>query len=272
MKTTIRFFVMIAFMLLLCNTTISAQDAPQEPRYYVVTTLHFNLNNDSDAKWEDVEKEYLDKVTMKNDHIMGAGFYTHLYTSNSTDVKYVQVFGSWEAIEKATQRNSELEKEAWPNDEARAAFLKTQSSFYTNKHSDEIYSVVAGSKPLSGELTDNSIVYVRTSYFAYPEDAVPGELTKLRAEVVENVYNKNEFIKAYYPHRHFYGQNSKQFIEAFFLDSMDDLDDMNRRDGELIKAHWTDEAAGKAFFDKFSRYFTGVHGDEVLSVVPSLRK
>ncbi|HEX9826129.1 MAG TPA: hypothetical protein VGA80_05985 [Flavobacteriaceae bacterium] len=272
MRTTNRFFVMMTLMLLLCNTSISAQDQPPQARYYTVTTLHFNLDNDSDAKWEDVEKEYLDKVTMKNDHIMGAGFYTHLYTSNSTDVKYVQVYANWEDIEKATQRNSELEKEAWPNDEARAAFLKTQGGFYTSKHSDEIYSTVSGAKPLSGELTDNSIVYVRTSYFAYPKDGVPGELTKLRAELVENVINKNELIKGYYPHRHFYGQNSKEFIEAFFLDSMDDLDDMNTRSGELFSAHWTDDASRKAFNDSYRKYFTGVHGDEVLSVVPSLRK
>ena len=271
MKTSNRFFVMIAFMLLLCNTSIYAQDAPQ-PLYYVVTTSHFNMDNDSDAKWEDVEKEYLDKVTMKNEHIMGAGYYTHLYTYNSTDVKYVQVFGSWDAIEKANARNAELEKEAWPDDAARAAFMKTQGSFYTNYHSDEIYSVVSGSKAFSGELTDDSIVYLRTSYFAYPEDSVPGELGKARTEYLENVINKNELIKAYYPHRHFYGRNSTQFIEAFFLDSMDDLDDMNKRNGELFMAHWTDEASRKAYGDIQRKYYTGVHGDEVLSIVPSLRK
>jgi len=179
MKTTNRFFVMIAFMLLLCNTAISAQDAPT-PKYYVVTTLHFNMDNYSDASWLDVEKEYLDKVTMKNEHIMGAGFYPHLYTANSTDVKYVQVFGSWDAIEKAGERNAELEKEAWPDDTARAAFLKTQGSFYTNKHSDEIYSVLPGSKQFNGELTDNSIVYVRPHHFAFPDEGVPGDLGKAR--------------------------------------------------------------------------------------------
>lgn len=271
MKTTNRFFAVTAFLLLFCTNSISAQEAPV-PKYYVVTTLHFNLDNDSNSNWLEVEKEYLDKVTMKNDHIMGAGFYTHLYTSNSTDVKYVQVFASWEAIEKATQRNSELEKEAWPDDTARAAFLKTQGSFYTNKHSDEIYSVVSGSKAFTGELTDNSIVYLRTSYFAYPDDSVPGELGKARTEYIENVINKNELIKGYYPHRHFYGENSKQFIEAFFLDSMDDLDKMNKRNGELFMAHWTDDTSRKAFGAIQRKYYTGVHGDEVLSVVPSLRK
>lgn len=271
MKTTNRFFVMIAFMLLLCNTSISAQDAPT-PKYYVVTTLHFNMDNDSDASWLDVEKEYLDKVTMKNEHIMGAGFYTHLYTANSTDVKYVQVFGSWDAIEKASERNAELEKEAWPDDTARAAFLKTQGSFYTNKHSDEIYTVLSGSKPFNGELTDNSIVYVRTNHFAYPEDGVPGELGKARTEYLENVINKNELIKGYFPHRHYYGRNSTEFIEAIFLDSMDDLDKMNKRNGELFMAHWTDDESRKAYGAIQRKYFTGVHGDEVLSIIPSLRK
>jgi len=272
MKTTNRFFVIITLALLLCNTSISAQDEPQEPQIYTVTTMHFNLDNDSDAKWVDVEKEYMDKVTKKNDYILGAGFYTHYYTPNSTDVKYVQVFANWEDIEKANARNAELAKEAWPDEDARTAFFKTQNSFYTPKHSDEIYSVVSGSKQFSGELTDNSIVYLRTSHFAYPEDAAPNELHDLRMEYIENVINKNELIKGYYPHRHFWGHNSTEYLEAFFLDSMDDLDDMNRRNGELFREHWTTDESRKAFGESFSKYFTGVHGDEILSIVPELRK
>ena len=271
MKTTNQFLVMITLMLLLSVSPISAQDQPQ-PRYYTVTTLHFNLDNDTDAKWVDVEKEYMDKVTKKNDYILGAGFYTHYYTPNSTDVKYVQVFSSWEDIDKADERNNELAKEAWPDEAARTAFFKTQNSFYTRKHSDEIYSVMSGSKPFSGELTDNSIVYVRTSHFAYPDDGVPGELQDSRAEYLENVINKNEYIKGYYPHRHFWGHDSTEFIEAYFLDSMDDLDDMNKRNGELFREHWTTDESRKAMGAIQRKYFTGVHGDEILSVVPELRK
>ncbi|MGM5469454.1 hypothetical protein ACS386_04190 [Flavobacteriaceae bacterium LMO-SS05] len=272
MRTTNQFFAMITLMLLLSFNSVSAQEQSQAPLYYVVTTMHFNLDNDSDAKWIDVEKEYLDKVTMKNEYIMGAGFYTHLYTSNSTDVKYVQVYGSWDAIEKADKRNAELAKEAWPNEEARAAFFKTQGSFYDSKHSDEIYSVAPGTKVRTSELTDNSVLYVRTSHLAYPSDAVPGELSKARAEYVENVINKNELIKGYYPHRHFYGHNSSEFIEAFFVDSMADLEASNARSGELFRAHWKDDASRKAFTAIQRKYFTGVHGDEVYSVVAGLRK
>lgn len=271
MKTTKHFFAIIAVLLLLSFTPISAQDEPQ-PRYYTVTTMYFNMNNDTDANWVDVEKEYLEKVTNKNEYILGAGFYTHLYTDDSSELRYVQVFGSWEDIEKAGQRNNELIQEAWPDEAARDAFFKTQNSFYRSRHSDEIYSVMRGSKPFSGELTNNSIVYIRTSYFANPEDGKPGELRDARAELLENVINKNEYIKGYYPHRHYYGSNSNQFVEAFFLDSVDDLDDMNRRSGELFMEHWTTDESRKAMGDIQRKYFRAVHGDAILSVVPELRK
>lgn len=272
MKTTNRFFTAIAAMLLLFSSFTFSQENQPKPKYYTVTTMHFNLDNDSDANWVDVEKEYLDKVTMKNEYIMGVGFYTHLYTSNSTDVKYVQVYDSWEAIDKAAARNTELEKEAWPDEMVRDKFIKTQGNFYTHKHSDEIYRVLPNSKPFSGKFTDNSIVYVRTSHFSYPENTVQGELSKLHIEYVENVINKNDLIKAYYPHRHFWGHNSTEFLEAFFLDSMDDLAKLSDKNRELIMAHWADPEARKTFFQSYNKYFTGIHGDEIYSVIPSLRK
>ncbi len=273
MKTNNRIFMALTSALLLFSTTAFSQDAEAKTaKYYTVTTMHFNMDNNSDAKWEDVEKEYLNKVTMKNEYVMGAGFYTHLYTSNSTDVKYVQVYASWEDIDKAGARNGELEKAAWPDETARTAFLKKQGDFYRAKHSDEIYSVLPGSKPLAESLTGDMILYVRTSHYAYPEDAPDGEFVKLRKEYIENVINKNEIIKGYYPHRHFWGQNSTDFVEAFFVDSMDALNKMGDRNGELIGAHWTDADARKGYFQKLNKYFTGVHGDEVYTAIAGLRK
>ena len=272
MKKTNQFFSAIVVMLLFLSVSSVSSQEEKTARYYTVTTMNFNMDNDSDANWLDVEKEYLDKVTKKNDYIMNAGFYTHLYTENSTDVIYVQVFSSWEDIDKAGARNSELEKEAWPDDTARAAFMKTQGSFYTNKHSDEIYTVLGGSKNSGETPTDDWVLYVRTSHLAYPENAPAGEMGELRKEMVENVINKNEFIKGYYPHRHYYGHNSTEFIEAFFVSSFDDLAKMNNRNGELMREHWADEVAGREYFQKYNKYFTGVHGDKVYSIIASLRK
>jgi len=272
MKTTNRIFMALTTMLLLFSTTAFSQDAEAKTaKYYSVTSMRFDVNNTSDD-WEATEKEYLEKVTKKNEYVMGAGFYTHLYTSNSSDLKYVQVYSSWEDIDKAAARNSELEKEAWPDAQARAAFLKKQGGFYTSRHSDEIYSIIPGAKQLSAALTDDMILYVRTSHFAYPEDAPEGELGQLRKEYVDNVIQKNEIIKGYYPHRHFWGHNSTDFIEAFFVDSMDALDKMGDRNAELTRAHWSDDDARKDYFQKLSKYFTGVHGDEVYTAISSLRK
>jgi hypothetical protein len=273
MKTINHFFCALVFALCLFSVnSVIAQEAPTA-KYYTVTTMHFNLDNDSDANWLEVEKEYLDKVTKKNEYILGSGFYTHLYTSNSTDVKYVQVYASWEDIDKAGARNGELEKAAWPDDTARAAFLKTQGDFYAQQHSDEIYSVMGGSKAVT--VTDPSkdmILYVRTSHLAYPENVEPGEIGKLRTEYVENVIHKNELIKGYYPHRHFYGHDSTEFLEASFVDSMADLDKLTETNRKLVEAHWTTPEARREFFSKMNKYFTGVHGDEVYTSISALRK
>lgn len=272
MKTINRFITAIVMMLLFLSTSSVLSQEEKTARYYTVTSMHFNLENDSDADWYDVEKEYLDKVTMKNEYVMGASFFTHLYTENSTDVIYVQTYSSWEDIDKASERAGELEKEAWPDDTARKAFLKTRGDFYTSKHSDEIYSVAGGTKMVTETPTDDWVLYVRTSYMAYPEDTPEGELGQLRKEMIDNVVNKNEYVKGYYPHRHFWGHNSTEFIEAIFVDSFESLAKMNDRNRELMREHWADENAGKEFFKKYNKYFTGVHGDKVYAVISGLNK
>ena len=272
MKTTNRLFCSIVILLLIFSTNlINAQEA-KTAKYYTVTTMNFNLDNDSDADWVAVEKEYVEKVTRKNEYLLGAGFYTHLYTSNSSDVKYVQVYGSWEDIDKSAARNAELEKEAWPDATKRAAFLKTQGNFYTSKHSDEIYTILPNAKNATFDPEKDMILYVRTSHFAYPENAPEEEFGKLRTEFVENVIQKNDLIKGYYPHRHFWGHDSTEFIEAFFVESTDDLDDLASSNWKLIEQHWPDAEARKEFNQKMNKYFTGIHGDEVYTSIEQLRK
>ncbi|OYX28027.1 MAG: hypothetical protein B7Z06_02740 [Flavobacteriales bacterium 32-35-8] len=95
---------------------------------------------------------------------------------------------------------------------------------------------------------------------------------QLRKEIIDNVVNKNEYIKGYYPHRHFWGHNSTEFIEAIFVDSFESLAKMNDRNRELMNEHWADENAGKEFFKKYNKYFTGVHGDKVYAVISGLNK
>lgn len=267
MKTTYRSSIVVFTMLLLFSTSIFAQDEMKRPMYVVATTLHWNMDYDGDGDWMAIEKEYMDKVTKKNEHIMSARFYTHLMTENSTELMYVQTFANWEAIDKAGDRDDELEKEAWPDEAERKAFLKSQNAFYSRNHSDEIYATMPGAKEMSEAPTKDMILYLRRSHWAYPEDGTTKEYMELSKEYQENVLMKNDYIKGYYPNRHFWGADGTEFVEAFLLDSMDDLDDMLAKNGELFRAHWADEDSRKAYWEKSSKYLTGVHGDYLYTMV-----
>ncbi len=274
MKTTNHYLIAIV-TLLLFSTTIFAQDeAPKRPEYVVVTTMHWNMDNDDfDMKeWIALEKEYSDKVTKKNELVMGASFYMHRYTPDNSELIYVQTHASWEDIDKASERNGELEKEAWPDEEARSAFSKKRFSYYSPLHSDEIYSTMSGAKLMTEAPGDDMILYVRKSHFAFPEDGTFKEFKELRDEYVEKVLHKNELIKGYYPNSHAWGADRTEYVEGFIVNSMADLDAMFERNGELTKEAWPDDSAREEMGKKASKYYTGVHGDYIYTLVEELSK
>jgi hypothetical protein len=276
MITTNRFFIAVFSMLLFFSTTTFAQDdaEPKEAQYYTVTTMHWNMDyDDFDMDtWKAIEKEYLEKVTMKSEYIMGSSYYLHRLSPDNSEILAVGVYASWDDIDKAATRNGELAREAWPDADARSAYFKKKNAYYSNEHSDEIYSVMSGTKVFAEAPTKDMILYMRTNHFAFPEDGSNDEFKELRDEYLENVIHKNEYIKAYYPYAHAYGADRTEYGEAFFFDSMDDMDKMFDRNGELFKEHWTTEEARDAFGDKSSKYYTGVHGDRVYSSVFGLSK
>ncbi|WP_445733376.1 hypothetical protein [Mariniflexile sp.] len=275
MKTTNQFFKTMAMALLLCiSTTIFAQDKPEGPQYLTVTTLHWNMDmEDFDmATWKAIEKEYLEKVTRKNDHVMASSFYLHQMTPDNTELIYVRVYGSWADIEKAAEKDGELETAAWPDKTAREAFLKKQQAYYSRYHSDEIYTAMPLVKPIPENNNKDLICYVRTTHLAFPEDGNIDEIRGLMNENFEKLVKPNPLVKGYYPNRHAWGKDGTEMMEAFFLDSMADLEKMFDGLPELAKKAWPDEAARKERDKKFDKYFTGVHGDAVYKFVAELSK
>lgn len=264
MKTINPFFTAIVMMLLLFSTTIiSAQEDPQKgPEYITVTKSYWNSENTSTMdEWRAIEKEYMEKVTKKNEYIMGSGYYTHLMTESSNEVIYVQSYPNWEAIDKAGKRNSELEKEAWPDEEARKAFLKKMNSAYSTFHSDEIYATLPGAKLMAEEPTKDMVLYLRQNKLAFPEDGTRDEFVSLRKKILENVIYKNEYIKAYYPSIHAWGSDKRDFNEAVLMDSLGDLEKMFDRNTALMKEAITEEE-GKTL----GKYFKS-HGDYVYTAI-----
>jgi len=233
-----------------------------------------DLEDFSMDEWKAVEVEYHEKVTMKNEHILSATTLLHYFTSDNSEVVFITVYPSWTAIEDATKRNEELEKEAWPDEAVRKAFFKNQRKYYANKHSDEIYKTIPGAKVL--EETDLPLIYyVRTSYFAYPEDgngAIDEDFTNLLNEYNEAVTHKNDYYKGYYPQVHFYGADRTEFVEVFVTETLAELERGISNQGKLFRTHWEGDDRQKEYSTIMKKYLTGIHGDRIYSSVPELNK
>ena len=274
MKTTNQIIIALAFVLFFIPSTFSQDENAKRPEYITVTTMHWNMDNENFnmKDWIATEKEYMDKVTKKNEHLMNASFYMHRYTPDNRELVYVQTYANWEAIDKAGERNSELEKEAWPDKEARNAYFDKRNAYYDDFHSDEIYATMSGAKVMTEAPGDDMILYVRKSHFAFPEDGSQKEFDELRNEFLKNGTHKNELIKGYYPNAHAWGTDRTEYVEGFMVNSMADLDKMFDRQGELFQAHWTDEDARKEYGEKSAKYWTGVHGDYIYTLIDELVK
>jgi len=263
MKKMNRFFIATTVLLLLCSTFSYAQEE-KRPEFISVTKMHWNMDKEdySMDAWKKIEKEYMEKVTDKNEYVVGASFHVHLMTADSRELLYVQSYKNWEDMGKAGKRNGELEKEAWSDEKTRKDFLKNRGSYYADFHSDEIYATVSGAKLGAGKPTKDMVLYVRTSKRAFPSDGSVKEFDELREKAIANTINKNEYIKAYFPNEHAWGADKRDFIEAFYLDSLSDLEKMLDRSDELGK-----DAMSKEEWKTLSKYFTGVHGDYLYTAI-----
>ncbi len=114
----------------------------------MVTTLHGVENVDMNA-WKRVEEEYFDKVTSKNDLIISQEVLINYFSPSLSDVKLITVYKFWEDIQNITAYREELIEQAWPDEKERKAFFEKQNSFYTNYHSNDIYTSTKYSIPLN---------------------------------------------------------------------------------------------------------------------------
>lgn len=279
MKTTYKLLAGLLTLLVLQTNIAFSQDdkaEDQQPPIVVITKAHANYDYTEGTMkdWFNLEKEIFDKVTTKNEYLMGSSVMMHLFSEDASEVLLINVYKDWNSIEKAADRDGELAKEAWPDDEARADFFSKQSKYYTAHHSDEIYQALGGAKFLEEDLDkkESLVYYFQVSHLAFPEDSEPGEIQKLRKEYLENVIYKNDYILGYYPMRHLYGADSRDFVEVFVVKSFGDVEKALDEMGELSKEHWPDDEDRKEFYTNYNKYFTGWHADYLYTNIPELSK
>ena len=273
MKTTNGLINALIILSLLISPNLWAQEEESaRPMYVTITKMHWNMDyEDFDMDtWKAVEKEYFDKVTNKNDMIMGSGIYLHRFTPDNRELLYVNAYASWEDIDQVNEKNGELIEAGWPDEAEREAYFKKRNAYYADFHSDEIYALMDHAKPVPRDSAQ--ILLLRKSQFKFSEDGSQEEFMTTFKEYVENVFHKNEHIKGYYPAAHFWGSDRREFLEAFLVDSMDDLDNMFDRNGELFEEHFNTDEMKQNMSAMANKYFTGVHGDYIYTIINELRK
>jgi hypothetical protein len=261
--------------VIVCFIAFNVSWAQDGPMYLTVTQSHWDWDYEdgNPERWMELEKMWHDNVTMKNEYILGSGVYLHLYTGDNSEVLFVTLYSNWSDIMKAGPRNGELAAEAWPDDEERQAMNQERSAYYADKHADEIYMYIDElSKPIM-EYPEEPLVFLAVDrHLAFPDDAVDGEMGELMKEFTENVTHKNPHIVGHFMHRHAWGSDGRDMLEVYAVKSMDDIDDMQKAQGELIEAHWPDEEERKEFFKKFNKYWTPWHSDRFYQNQPELMK
>lgn len=262
---------MLVFAFMLTTKTYGQEEEPKEefkPVFITVTTGHWSSDPDVDySDWLKTEKEYFDKVTMKNDLVIGSGYYRHFYTPDNSEILFVSVYSSWEDIEKSNDVTAKLVEEAWPDEEARKAFFKKQSSYYSPVHSDEIYASVPFTKDLQTDSKEPLVYYVRKNIMGTGGN----DMFDIFKEFHENVIMKNSYIKGYYTQRHRWGSNSRDALEIFVFDKFEDIEKASDESDRLADEHWPDEDKRKEYFKEFNKIFAG-HGDFIYTNVPELAK
>ncbi|MBU2949973.1 hypothetical protein KO493_04595 [Tamlana agarivorans] len=273
MKTIKHTLTALSVLLMLFYSETVLAQSDQIPRYMTSTTLSWNQDNgDLDMdEWKAVEQEYLEKVTKKNEYILGSSFYKPQLSGNSGKLVVVRVYASWVAIEKAAERNQELEKDAWPNERHLKEFKKKQRSFYRHDHSDEIYSVLPIMKPVQ-DWSKDMVCYVRTQYLTFPEDGKEDEVVGLLQENYDKLVKGNALIKGFFTYRHAWGANGSEIKNAYFLSSISDLEKLFESVPDLERKAWPGDHELKKHTEVVKKYFKNIHEDNVYTFVGGLSK
>lgn len=258
-------------ILFLCIAPLKGQETEEvfEPQYVTVTTLYGEDGFDFEA-WEEVEREYFEKVTSKIDEIRSHEVLMGYFAPQFGVIKVINVIDSWEDIMAINDSRQALIEEAWPDEEERKAFFEKQNSFYKSKHSDEIFLTSPYSKDLVKKTGQNQpfTFMVRTNILSDDQDEDSYDNYKRYfTEVIDN----NQKILAYYPFRHFWGDDSREFVEIYIMDSFSDAELSQYESNALLAKIFPEENDRKQFL--FSVY-SAIESQETSFYrnVPSLSK
>ena len=114
------------------------------------------------------------------------------------------------------------------------------------------------------------LVYLRTSQLTYESQG--GRQWNALEEYNKKITMKNPYAIGYYPSRHYWDSDSRDFMEGFLYKSLSDMEAANTKMLALIETNWPNKKERKAFMDTMEKGFTGIHGDYVYRNEPTMNK
>ena len=265
------FIITVTFLLIYTTSFSQDRTVDYEPKYITITTLH-GADGVNFEVWKAHEKEYFDKVTSKIDVILKHEVLISYFSKDLREIKVINVFKTWADIQYVNAVREGLIKKAWPNEEERKLFFEKQNGFYKNLHSDEIYLTSNLSKELSVQeskvYNKPMVFYVDTNILSDNENK--DSYTNYQSYVNQIIF-KNDFIKGYFPYRHFWGKDSREFVEMYVVKSLTELEKALKKNEELLKVFIPNKNNREKFIGTFGLAVTG-HKDDIYLNVPSLSK
>ncbi len=113
----------------------------------------------------------------------------------------------------------------------------------------------------------NNVVVMTNFERAFPDDGTGRELDSLAQVMMDNSYKNNPYVISYGVVRHFWGHNSRDFIQMITVKSFEDINKAEQAGNDEFMKAMPNKADRQAFSKAFNKYFTGKHSDEIYSEV-----
>lgn len=138
-KFTHTFFVCMVSITCIGFTQKALAQEPANHVFHVITWYSVEgMDSVARAERNAMLKEYFTKVTMKNEFVIHQWNMSHYFSEDSRELIMITEYASWADIEKAFDRNDQLEIQAWPNEAKRREFNKKMMGYFTH-HKDAVY-------------------------------------------------------------------------------------------------------------------------------------
>jgi hypothetical protein len=116
---------------------------------------------------------------------------------------------------------------------------------------------------VTAQSEQRNVVIMNFSKFKFPDEVSVPEFDSLTYLYNTNVFEKNEYILNYKVVRHWWGNNTKDFIVIYEVKNWEDVIKASTRNNELFEEYWDTPKARKLFKEAYNKYFTVKHPDEI---------